>query len=238
MVSKEQSVSKEQVEEYYNAFKEQQKKLGINIRHRTIFRNLKKNGLKRNSNVLEIGCGIGTVSNLIINYITKGNFVGVDISTESIEIAKQINSGFKNAQFIVSDMADFTHNIKFDFVVLPDVLEHIPLEQHSNLFKILSSLTTPNAIILANFPEPNYLNWARKNSPEKLQIIDQSLSMQDLLNNVYPYGFNLVSMNSYSLQYIEHDYTSVILKKDMTINSCNRKSTITLGIENFLSKFY
>lgn len=238
MVNNEQSISKKQVEEYYNAFKEQQKKLGINIRHRTIFRNLKKNGLKRNSNVLEIGCGIGTVSSLIINYITKGNFVGVDISEESIEMAKQINSGFKNAQFIVSDMADFTHNITFDFVVLPDVLEHIPLVQHNSLFKILASLTTANAIVLANFPEPNYLNWLRKNYPEKLQIIDQSLSMQDLLNNVYPYGFNLVSMYSYSLQYNEHDYTSIVLKKDMKVNAYTRKSTLILGIENFLSKFY
>ena len=32
--------TKEQVKEYYDTFKEHQKQLGINIRHRTIFKNL------------------------------------------------------------------------------------------------------------------------------------------------------------------------------------------------------
>jgi uncharacterized protein (DUF2249 family) len=68
--------------------------------------------------------------------------------------------------------------------VFPDVLEHIPVEQHANIFETVSKLTTPDAVILINIPEPNYLNWVRENDPKKLQIIDQSLSMQDLLNNV------------------------------------------------------
>ena len=63
------STTKEQVKEYYDTFKEHQKKLGINIRHRTILKNLKNAGLKPNSNVLEIGCGIGTVSHLILKQI-------------------------------------------------------------------------------------------------------------------------------------------------------------------------
>ncbi len=84
--------SKEEVEKFYNTFKEHQNKLGVNIRHRTIFKNLKKQGLKTDSQVLEIGCGIGTVSSLILKYIIKGKFVGVDISAESILLAKKINA--------------------------------------------------------------------------------------------------------------------------------------------------
>ena len=45
-------VSKSQVEVYYNTFKEHQKKLGVNIRHRTIFKNLENLDLKPGSNVL------------------------------------------------------------------------------------------------------------------------------------------------------------------------------------------
>ena len=84
MNNNEKTTSKEQVEEFYNTFKEHQKKLGVNIRHRTIFKNLRKAGLKNDSKVLEIGCGIGTVSGLILKYISQGSFVGVDISIESI----------------------------------------------------------------------------------------------------------------------------------------------------------
>jgi cyclopropane fatty-acyl-phospholipid synthase-like methyltransferase len=228
--------TKEQVKEYYDTFKEHQKQLGINIRHRTIFKNLKSAGLKPNSNVLEIGCGIGTVSNLILKYITEGSFVGLDISPESINMAKNFNAFHKNAEFMVNDMSNFTHKTKFDFVVFPDVLEHIPVEQHANIFETVSKLTTPDAVILINIPEPNYLNWVRENDPKKLQIIDQSLSMQDLLNNVYPYGFKLYSMNPYSLHYDVNDYLSIVLKKNPTVKQINLKNKLTRAIENTKSK--
>ncbi|MBS1637163.1 MAG: class I SAM-dependent methyltransferase [Bacteroidetes bacterium] len=228
--------TKEQVEQYYDTFKEHQKQLGINIRHRTIFKNLKKAGLKPDSNVLEIGCGIGTVSHLILKYIPQGSFVGIDISPQSIDMAKKFNSFHKKAEFIVNDMSRFTHKTKFDFIVFPDVLEHIPVEQHANIFKTISELSTPKATVIINIPEPNYLNWVRENSPEKLQIIDQSLSMQDLLNHTYPYGFKLYSMNPYSLHFNVNDYLSIILKKDMAVKDVRVKDKLSRAIENTRSK--
>ena len=229
--------SKKQVEDFYNQFKEHQTKLGINIRHRTIFKNLKKLGLKANSKVLEIGCGIGTVSHLILKHIATGKFIGVDISKESVEMAKKLNAEFNQAQFIVSDMSDFTSDLSFDFVVLPDVLEHIPVDQHHRLFSVLKQVTHKNSVVLINIPEPNCLNWARKRHPEKLQIIDQSLSMQDLLNNTYPNDFELFSMNPYSLQYTEPDYLSIVLKRQNEKLDYQLKSKLTLGKANLLSKF-
>lgn len=235
MTNEKGGVSKKQVEDFYNSYKISQQKIGINIRHRTILKNLLNVGLKPDSKVLEVGCGIGTVSGLIIKEIPKGFFCGVDISDESVGIAQQLYGG-KNAEFRVSDMSDFSHSVKFDFVVLPDVLEHIPVEQHANLFRILAQVTIPEATVLINIPEGHCLNWIRKTYPEKLQIIDQSLSMQDLLNNCYPSGFKLFSMNSYSLQYIEPDYTSIVLKKNLDHETYHRKSKLTLGIENIKSK--
>jgi 2-polyprenyl-3-methyl-5-hydroxy-6-metoxy-1,4-benzoquinol methylase len=228
--------TKEEVKEYYDTFKEHQKQLGINIRHRTILKNLKNAGLNANSNVLEIGCGIGTVSHLILKYITEGSFVGLDISAESIKMAQQFNSFHKKAEFFVDDMSNFSHKTKFDFVVFPDVLEHIPVEQHANIFKTIGELTTPNATVIINIPEPNYLNWVRANDPSKLQIIDQSLSMQDLLNNSYPYGFKLYSMNPYSLHFDVNDYLAIVMKKDLTVKNVNIKSKIVRAIENTKSK--
>ncbi|MGZ4038015.1 MAG: SAM-dependent methyltransferase, partial [Bacteroidia bacterium] len=228
--------TKEEVKDYYDSFKEHQKKLGINIRHRTILKNLKKAGLKPDSNVLEIGCGIGTVSHLILKYITAGSFVGLDISSESIAMAQKLNAFHKKAEFLVNDMSKFTHQTKFDVVVFPDVLEHIPVEQHANIFETISKLTTPDAVVLINIPEPNMLDWMRVHQPQNLQIIDQSLSMQDLLNNCYPYGFKLYSMNPYSLHYTPNDYLSIVLKKNMSLKSVNLKSGITRAVENTKSK--
>lgn len=231
------TTTKEQVKEYYDTFKEHQKQLGINIRHRTILKNLKNAGLKSISNVLEIGCGIGTVSNLILKYITEGSFVGLDISSESIEMAKKRNTFHKKAEFLVNDMSNFTHKTKFDFVVFPDVLEHIPVEQHANIFKTIAELTTPDVVILINIPEPYTLDWHRRNTPNALQIIDQSLSMKDLCNNSYPYGFYMYSMTPYGLQYAHEEYLSIILKKHFVREKVAFKSKVKLGIENYKSKF-
>jgi trans-aconitate 2-methyltransferase len=228
--------SKKEVEEFYNTFKAHQQKLGVNIRHRTIFKNLKKLGLKPDSNVLEIGCGIGTVSSLILKHIPKGNFTGVDISTESIAQAKKFNAQYANAEFIVNDMSSFNHRTKFDFVVLPDVLEHIPVDQHSNLFKTISEVTTPEVTVLINIPEPFTLDWVRRNKPEALQIIDQSLSIQDLANHIYPSGFYIFSISPYGLQYEHEEYLSIVLKKNFVRQEVHLKSKAKLGIENTISK--
>lgn len=232
----ESNTSKEKVEEYYNHFKEHQKKLGINIRHRSIFKYLRQAGLKNNMKVLEIGCGIGTVSHLILQFLKKGHFVGVDISSESIEMARQFNAKFSNCEFVVSDMSDFKHSLCFDAIVLPDVLEHIPVEQHLALFTLLKAYTHSNSFILINIPEPNCLNWLRKKHPEKLQIIDQSLSMQDLLNNSYPAGFELYSLQPYALQYQQNDYLSIILKRQQDHGDYVLKGKLQLGKDNLLSK--
>lgn len=59
-----------------------------------------------NSNVLEIGCGIGTVTGLIGKVVTKGKVIAVDISVQSIGVARKNNKGKSNIQFLVSDMSD------------------------------------------------------------------------------------------------------------------------------------
>ena len=223
------------IAEYYDSFKSHQLKLGIHVRHRTIFKNLKKNGLQSNSKVLEIGCGIGTVSKLILRHIIHGKFVGVDISAESIEIAKKFNEKFNTAQFFISDMIDFNHDYKFDFIVLPDVIEHIPVENHGALFKKISELSHSNTVILINIPEPYTLDWTRRNFPEKLQIIDQSLSIQDLCNNVYPIGFYLFSLTPYGLHYKHEEYLSIVFKRHFQREKVEPRSKIQEGLVNLCS---
>jgi 2-polyprenyl-3-methyl-5-hydroxy-6-metoxy-1,4-benzoquinol methylase len=236
-MSNQQHANNDEVAKYYDNFKHHQKKLGINIRHRTIFSNLKKAGLRSDSRVLEIGCGIGTVSNLICGFITTGRFTGVDISKESIEHARHFNKQFANAEFVVSDMSDFKRADKYDYVVLPDVLEHIPVEHHQALFATIAAHSTENTIILINIPEPYTLDWVRRNKPEGLQIIDQSLSMQDLCNNVYPSGFYLYSVTPYALQYTPEDYLCIVLKRNRTRETVGNVSKNQIARRNLALRF-
>lgn len=221
--------SKENISEYYDNYTVNQKKIGVSVRHKIIFNNLKKNGLKRNSKVLEIGCGIGTVSSLIIKFINKGKFIGCDISPKSIEIANFTLNKYKNNHFICSDMSNFEHPDKFDFIVFPDVLEHIPVDQHKKLFENISKVCHHNTKLIINLPEPKTLNFVRKNKPELLQIIDQSLSMQELLNNTYPFGFYLEKIIPYSIHTAIPNYLEIVFTRNNEIDSHQ--------IENKLKQF-
>lgn len=233
------NIVKEQIEEYYNSIKLNQKITWVNIRHRKILKNLKKNGLKRNSCVLEIGCGVGALSSIILQYISNGFYVGVDISKESIEIAKNYFSKYTNASFIVNDMTTFQHNKKFDIVVLPDVLEHIPFQQHQKLFELLNQVTTVKSKIIINIPNPYFINWLRNNHPEKLQIIDQALCLNELFNNSFQSGFKINSITPYSIHYNNPEYIYIVLtKKDFEITEYRLKGKIILAFENYLSKIF
>ena len=67
------TINNKDIPKFYDGFNaESFKKFGINIRHRTIFKNLKTAGLLPSHNVLEIGCGTGPVTSLIAKYCNKG----------------------------------------------------------------------------------------------------------------------------------------------------------------------
>jgi len=197
---------------FYNRFTSEQLRVGVNIRHRTILRLLKLAGLKRNSAVLEIGCGIGALTGLIGDYCRSGSVLAVDISPEAIEIARQRNRHRPHVQFAVSDMSDFPSTKKFDFIVLPDVLEHIPLSAHRAFFKTLGKHLHPESTVAINIPDPYCLEWFRVHQPEKLQIIDQSLYTDQLLKNIYASGMFLERMHRYALHSQEADYQWLVVR--------------------------
>ena len=226
----------ENIKSFYDDFVSNQNKIGVSVRHRLIHKKLISIGLNNQSNVLEVGCGIGTVSSLIIPSIQKGHFLGCDISPKSIEIARKLNPQ-SNAAFLVTDMSDFSSEFKFDFIVFPDVLEHIPVDQHFNLFKNISAVCKDNSKLLINIPEPNSLEWIRQNKPELLQIIDQSLSMQDLLNNTYPHGFQVQSITPYAIHTDQPNYLSIVLVKKPSLKPVNLKGKFSQLYQNILARF-
>ncbi|MCX8081082.1 MAG: class I SAM-dependent methyltransferase [Bacteroidia bacterium] len=208
-------MEKEKISEFYDLYTKYQVSTRNNIRHRTIFLLLKKFGLKRNSNILEVGCGIGTVTYLLARYAKKGTIVATDISAKSIDIAKNtICKGLQHIDFVITDMKDFRYEkLKFDFVVLPDVLEHIPKEEHDRLFEIFNRHTHENSKIFIHIPSPFYQRWAFKHKKEALQIIDLDLDSNHIIELAYKHDFSLRLMNTYSLFTKEGDYQYFLFEK-------------------------
>ena len=200
--------------EYYNEYVGRQKNISVNLRHKSIASKLVSAGLKSTSNVLEIGCGIGTFSGLLADLIPNGKGLCVDISDKSIEEASncynlKTNLTFKTANAIEHNFGDQS----FDAVVLPDVIEHIPLEFHSKLFEKISQLLKPQGFVFIHIPNPHYLAWCHENRPDLLQIIDQPIYTDELITNTSPYGLNIHSLNTYSIWVEDGDYQYIILKK-------------------------
>jgi trans-aconitate 2-methyltransferase len=220
-----QSEGKEKVVSFYDQFAEKQAKTGINSRHLSILDKVKKAGLQANHGILEVGCGIGTVSHLLATQVPQGKVLAVDISPESIEKAKVLWKDQKNLGFEVSDMSDFDKKGEtFDFFVFPDVLEHIPVDQHFRLFQNIQKHSHADSVIFIHIPAPRYLQWMIDNEPEKLQVIDQPLDSGDLIKNITANGFYLEKMETYGLFFEEKDYQYFVFRSAKPLRSSTPKS--------------
>lgn len=198
-----------EVKNWYNSYVIKQAEVGINIRHYTLINRILSDGLKSDSKILEIGCGIGTLTQLIAQCCNRGSIVATDISDESIQHAKINLNRFKNITFLVTDMIDFVYDDKFDFIILPDVLEHIPVQQHDNLFSSLKRLIKSTGKLIIHIPHPISLEYVRINFPEKLQVIDQSLYSDHIGSILYNNQFLLVTYEAYSLISETPDYVYI-----------------------------
>ncbi|OOG77484.1 methyltransferase domain-containing protein [Algoriphagus sp. A40] len=223
------SEQKEQVVSFYDKFAEKQQKTGINSRHLSILDKVKAAGLQDNHRILEVGCGIGTVSHLLATQVPNGEVLAVDISPESIEKAKVLWKSQTNLSFEVSDMSDFEKKGKtFDFFVFPDVLEHIPVEQHLRLFQNISKHTHADSVIFIHIPAPRYLQWMIENEPQKLQVIDQPLDTGDLVKTISATGFYLEKMETYPLFFAEKDYQYFIFRAAKPLKTSTPRSKWTV----------
>ena len=94
--------------EFHNKFNSEKKTRFENIFYKALFNlfddfydYLKKN--IKNKDVLDYGCGIGSITEQVVNYEPK-NISGIDISDQSISIAKKRNNELNlNIQYQVQN---------------------------------------------------------------------------------------------------------------------------------------
>ena len=200
-------------EEFYDKYVAQQTAVGVNDRHRAILRWLQRFGMRPGDAVLEIGCGIGTVSGLIGAALgPEGSLVAIDLSTKNIATARSRLARLQNAEFKAGDVLTIDLSGLFDVVVLPDVIEHIPLEHHRLLFSRVASWLAPGGFALLHYPNPWYLQWCHENKPELLQLVDQPIHADTLTANLYPNGLYLDYLETYSIWISEGDYQVAVVR--------------------------
>jgi len=201
--------------EFYDNFISYQIKSGINDRIFGLYKRICRLGVSPNENILEIGCGIGTLTYLLSQKIKKGKIEAVDISPKSIEYAKRNLQG-ENTSFKSSDILDFEpENLIFDKILLFDVLEHIPEEDHATIFSKIEKWMDQDSLLLINLPNPNYILFHRNNSPENLQEIDNPVYLNKLSQVLDINNLEINYFETYSI-WVRNDYQFIIVKKKNT----------------------
>lgn len=178
-----------------------------------------ENNISKYSNILEIGCNIGSLLNLL-SESGYTQIIGVDIATEAIKYGRNKYPKLKNRLLACDgDKLPFKNN-EFDVVLSFDLLEHIPnAEDH---LKEIRRILKPNGIYL--FQTPN-------------KIINTPWTIL-LTKNLSTCRIHHCSLQTYwSLQSIlkENAFRDVLIKKRSILTEYKRKKVKKIKyIENIL----
>jgi ubiquinone/menaquinone biosynthesis C-methylase UbiE len=107
-----------------------------------------KSLIPMNSIVMEIGCGTGD----IITGLKPRQGIGLDISEGMINIARGKHKEVIQVKFLNQPIQTFYSKIKFNYVLLCDVIEH--LEERKRAFKRIHSLMGKNSYLVITMANP------------------------------------------------------------------------------------
>jgi 2-polyprenyl-3-methyl-5-hydroxy-6-metoxy-1,4-benzoquinol methylase len=126
--------------------------------------------MKKNSKILEVGCGTGMFTEIFST--TEANILAVDISPELLEKARARKSWPTSTRFIAKGFEECNVDGPFDAVLGSSILHHLEVQQ--SLEKIFHMLS-PGGIVA--FAEPNMLNpqiFLQKNIPWLKRLMGDS----------------------------------------------------------------
>ena len=97
--------------------------------------------------VLEIGCGEGALMENLVPLFPKTEFTGIDIAPT---VGRLFQAHDDNVKFIHADIENFSSqcNVKFDLILICDVLHHVPEELQRPLLKTAKSLLENDGVII------------------------------------------------------------------------------------------
>ena len=103
--------------------------------------------------VLEIGCSIGNVSAVFVNY-PDVEFTGIDIDSGALDIARSSFASERNFRFENKSLSELAREgNKFDYVLFANILHHVDDTVAQNLLGEVRALLAENAVLIIIEPE-------------------------------------------------------------------------------------
>lgn len=169
---------------------------------------LKKNNLIKNISVLDFGCGIG----LLHKYLSDKNIniYGIDVSKNSLKIAKKNNPRSK-LKYFNGKKIPYSDN-KFDLVIVSCVFHHINKKFHKKILKEIKCKLKKNGtlIIFEHNPFNPITRYIFNNNPfDKKARLIFPISFRKNLNEL---GFNEIKKSYHMFLPLRLNYTYFLEK--------------------------
>ena len=204
-------MANERIRDFYDRFSTSQQIAGVNERHRLILSLAVQHGVSKAASILEIGCGIGTFTGLLARKVERSRILAVDISPASVAAAQERLKGRRNLEMRVMDVVTDPLPGKFDMIVLPDVLEHIPEGDRPALFKKMAAALNTDGKILVHSPDPDHLQFLKDHHPDKLQVIDIPLHLRTIVPEFEAAGLRMSFFQRHAIWNGSPDYMAFVL---------------------------
>lgn len=123
--------------------------------------------LKSGMNVLDVGCGTGSISKDIANIVGKnGKVIGIDNTEKFILSGQKTYQSVTNLELIHIDLFDYNPNEKYDLIVSARTLQWLSNPKEA-LLKIKSMLKPNGQISILDYNHSS-IKWV-PSSPESMQ---------------------------------------------------------------------
>jgi tocopherol O-methyltransferase len=188
---------------------------------------VEKSGIRKNSLVLDIGCGIGGTSIwLAKNYNCR--VTGITVSSVQVKIAEELASKMvgPKPKFLLCDAEDFPETSKYDILWSVEVLSH--LERRKMFFEKCSRILKNKGrfVIVDWFKDDNLTT----NELQKyIEPINKNLMVSLWSSRQYR---NILEENGLKLRYHEDISNNVKKTWDVGLGIIRKRELWSLAIEN------
>lgn len=152
--------------------------------------------VKDDQTVLDLGCGTGLTSKWIAQH--GATVTAVDISPKLIKFARK-DSAHKKVKYILSDITELDLKKKFDGIVMVDCLEHIPRTYLPDILDVIERHSHDHTWFYLNIPDGRYQNLVKKHVRDRLQLVEESYFVDDILNLLIRIDYEPIDIDIYGL---------------------------------------
>ncbi|MEE8423662.1 MAG: class I SAM-dependent methyltransferase [Thermodesulfobacteriota bacterium] len=144
-------------------------------------------GQGRRINVLDVGCGEGTLGILLRKKLSDIDIVGCDIAENSVELARPFYDKVFQADIDEDDLKGKAGGARFDYIVCVEVIEHILYPE--KLLNRCKELLAEGGYIIVSFPNIAWwryrLKLLRGHFPEESRLYHHAEHLHDFTMHTF-----------------------------------------------------